>query len=169
MITLSRVKQATNEFVKILRFGKSDVQTSEQYSPSGFDSKPVNDQLAVQATTTDKSETIILGYKISGSLTNEGETRLFSTDSDGVEVFSILLKNDGTCEFGGDTDNMVRFSKLEEAYNQLKSDFDDFINQVYNLHMHPTAAVGSPSPPTLTGVNSTGDISDAKINEIKTL
>ncbi|MCJ7802743.1 MAG: hypothetical protein MUP82_10350 [Candidatus Marinimicrobia bacterium] len=175
MITLSRVKQATNKFVKILRFGKSDVQTSEQYAPAGIDSKPISDQLAIQSTTSDKSETIILGYKITGSQTNEGETRIFSTDSDGNEVFSILLKNDGTCEFGGDVDNMVRFSKLEEAYNQLKDDHDSLVS-TFNSHIHittatigPTPTPGTIAPTTTTETPSTGDISGAKIDEIKTL
>ena len=169
MITLSRVKQATAEFIKILRYGEKDVQTSDQYLPFGIDSKPIKEMLAAQARTGNSEDTVIFGYLVESAETEEGEIRLYSTDAEGAAQFYIKLLKTGTCEFGGDSDNLVRFSALETAYNQLKQDFDDFISQTYNLHAHPTAAVGAPSPPTLAGTSSTGDISGAKIEEIKTL
>jgi len=83
----------------------------------------------------------------------------------------IQIKSD-FIEIGGDTDFMVRFSELETAYNQLKSDHDDLVN-AFNAHMHATAAPGAPSIPTpgagIPAVASTGDISGAKIDEIKTI
>ena len=62
MIILSRVKQATSEFIKILRYGKDDVITSDQYGPFGFDSKPIKETMAAHATTGDKGESIVFGY-----------------------------------------------------------------------------------------------------------
>ena len=68
------------------------------------------------------------------------------------------------------TDFAVRYNELESAYNQLKSDHDDLV-QAFNTHVHATAAPGAPSPPTpaagIPASASTGDISGAKINEIK--
>ncbi len=73
-------------------------------------------------------------------------------------------------EVGGNTDFMVRFSVMETAYNQLKSDFDDLVN-AYNSHVHPGVTAGGASTATTPtqGNTSTGDISGAKIDEIKTL
>ena len=78
-------------------------------------------------------------------------------------------------EIGGDTDFMVRFSELETAYNQLKDDHDALVS-TFNAHIHiTTATVGATpipgviAPTTTMEVPSTGDISGAKIDEIKTI
>ena len=85
------------------------------------------------------------------------------------------MKDDSTMEIGGSSDNMVRYSELQSAYNQLKSDFDNLVNS-YNTHIHvTTATVGATAvpgvllPTTATETPSSGDISGAKIEEIKTL
>ena len=156
MIILSRVKAATSEFVKILRYGKDDVQTSDQYLPAGIDSKPVKEQVAAQSTTDDKGETAILGYRIESDKTNEGEIRIFATDSDGNDVLDLLLKNDGTAEFGGNADNLIRFLALD---NGLQS----FITDLNAKLVTALTAVGGSWPGTSL------DISGAKIDEIKSL
>ncbi len=154
MIILSRVKSATSEFVKILRYGKNDVQTSDQYLPAGIDSKPVKEQMAVQGTTSDKGETVILGYLIESDKTNPGEFRIFATDSDGVEVFSMYFKNDGTVEFGGNADNLIRFTGLNTALQTFIGDLNTKLAAAFT-------ALGGSWPGTSL------DISGAKIDEIK--
>lgn len=139
----------------------------------GTDAQPIEDCIAIYAQTGVKGKTVIIGYINKNAVAGVGEHRLFSTDADGVVKFYIHLKNDGTCEIGGNADNMVRYSKLEEAFNQLKSDHDALVT-AFNAHMHPTAGTGAPSPPTpipnsIPATPSTADISDAKIEEIKTL
>lgn len=156
MIILSRVKAATSEFVKILRYGKNDVQTSDQYLPAGIDSKPVKEQIAAQGMTTDKGETVILGYHIESDKTNEGETRIFATDSDGNDVFDLLLKNDGTAEFGGNTDNLIRFLALDQGLQTFIADLNAKLATAF-------AAVPVAWPGTSL------NISGAKIDEIKSL
>ena len=172
--TLTRVKQATQEFIKVLRFGKYDVKTADPCLPHGIDSKPVKEDLAVHSETMNNRETVILGYIKKFDNTQEGETRIYATDQDGIEVFDIYLKNDGTCELGGNVDNMVRYSKLAIAFNQLKSEFNALVS-VFNAHVHTVQALPNPAPvyiPTITtatpGTPSTADISPAKIDEIKT-
>jgi hypothetical protein len=168
MITISRVKQAADTFIKVLRYGKADIQTALPVFPFGVISKPLKEQLAAQANTGSKNNPIVLGYIVAdASEVQPGETLLYSTN------FKVFLKEDGTAEIGGNTDNMVRFSDLETAYNQLKDDHDALVT-AFNQHVHPTAAPGAPSPPTpvpnvIPATLSTGDISDAKIEEIKTL
>ena len=85
---------------------------------------------------------------------------------------SIILRKDGTAEILGNTDNMVRFSKLQTAFDQLKSDLND---HVQNWNTFAAAYVpGGPSPvglpPTAsTSTPSSADVEPAKINEIKTI
>lgn len=136
--------------VKILRMGKSDIQTSFGVAPYGVDSNPIKDMIAVHAETGEKGKTVIVGYINKNAIADVGELRLFSTDSLGVEKKYIWLKNDNTIEVGGNGDNMVRYSVLETAFNTLLADLN-------------SARAALSLPP------STANISGAKINEIKTL
>lgn len=167
--------QSARRLVKFLRYGRSDVQECAESVPFGIDSNPVKDMIAVYAPTGEDGKNVIIGYINKQQLADVGETRLFSTDSDGELKFFIHLKNDGTCDVGGDTDNMVRYSELESAFNQLRSDLNDLIT-AYNAHIHVTTATigasttpGVIAPTTSTGTPSSADISGAKIDEIKTI
>ena len=155
MITITRVQQAISEFIKVLRFGKNDVQTALQVAPAGIDSKPVKNAIAVHSTTGNNGESVILGYIEKHDNTQEGETRIFATDENGVEVFSVFLKRNGTIEIGGNTDNMVRYSTLNTALQTFANNLNDKL----------TTAFGS-VPYTWPGVSI--DVSGAKIDEVKT-
>lgn len=68
---------------------------------------------------------------------------------------------------------MVRYSKLEEAFNQLQADHDDLV-QKFNSHTHlyipgPPGSTVPTAPTTTPGTPSTADITEAKIDEIKTI
>jgi len=153
--------------IKFLRLGTADVQETNDATPFGFDSSPVKDMVAVYAETLDKGSPVIIGYINKGLKTNPGESRIFSTDENGVFKTDIYLKNDGTIEIGGNAKNMVRFQELESGFNQLKSDLNSLIS-LYNSHIHPTPS--GPSSPTISvATSSAASISGAKINEIKTL
>jgi len=158
--------------VKVLRLGNADVQTGYNIQPFGIDSNIPAGYKAIFAETGNRGEKIILGIINTKALAQPGELRLHSEKADGTESFPIYLKNNGTCEIGGNTDFMVRFSKLEEGFNTLKTDHNNLVS-AFNAHMHATAAVGSPSPPTaipssIPAQASTASIAAAKINEIKT-
>lgn len=177
MINLVRIQNTVADSVgrriaKFFRLGRN-VETAIQAAAYGTDANPIEDCIAVYAQTGIKGKTVIIGYINKNAIAAVGEHRIFSTDADGAPQFYIHLKNDGTCEIGGNTDNMVRFSELETAFNQLKDDHDALVT-AFNTHMHPTAATGAPSPPTpvpnqIPAVVSTADISGAKIEEVKTL
>lgn len=159
--------------VKFLRFGLIDVQTADEYGPHGIDSNPVKDMIAVYAETSQKGDTVIIGYLKRDQIAQVGETRLFSTDQNGVLKTYLWLKNDGTILLGGDQNNLTRFQQLEEGFNKLKEDHNKLV-QAFNSHMHATAAIGPPSVPTavpdvIPATPSTADISGAKIDEIKTI
>lgn len=171
----TEIDSLSRRVVKVLRYGTKDVQTAIESAPFGIDANPYKDLIAVYGKTDSKGKKIILGYLNKNQIADVGEIRLYSTDSSGVEKFYTFLKNDGTMEIGGNSDNMVRFSELENAFNELKSDFNTLVT-TFNGHIHTTTATvgatptpGVIAPTTTPGTSSTADISPAKIDEIKTL
>lgn len=166
----STIDSFNRRVVKVLRFGKSDVQTAVEAGPFGVDSNPIKDMEAIYMPSATKGKTVIVGYINKKQLAEPGEVRHYSTDDSGVEKFYTWLKKDGTMEIGGNTDNMVRFSELQTAFNQLKSDFNDLVIK-FNTHVHPGVTAGGASTlvTATPGTASAADISDAKIDEIKTL
>lgn len=158
--------------VKVLRYGKSDVQTPTQAAPYGIDSNPVKDMIAVYCATGVKGKTVVLGYLNKDQVAAIGEIRLKSTDENGAEQMYLWLKNDGTMELGGDADFMVRFNELKSGFDQLKSDLNDL-----KTKWNTFAAAYVPGSPAVTGTPatastsalSTASIDASKIEEIKTL
>ena len=159
MITIARVKEATESFIKILRFGNSDVQTAKQVSPWGVDSKPVAGKVAVHAKTTNAGDSVILGYIVESTLTDEGETRIYCTDTAGVEKNYIFLRKDGKIELGGNADNLAAFADLKSGFDQLRLDVNTLIGK-YNLHTHGIA------PNEKQATLSTATIDSAKVVDL---
>jgi len=158
---------------KFLRNGSDDVAESFTAEPFGLDSNPIKNIRAVFSKTESTADSVTIGFINEKKETKTGESRLFSTDENGELKIFVHLKNDGTIEFGGDVGNLTRFQELETAFNQLKADHNKLVT-AFNTHMHPTAAVGTPSPPTpvpnvIPAITSTADMSGAKIEEFKTL
>jgi len=157
--------------LKFIRMGKDDVQTAKEVAPFGIDGAPLKDTLALYAETMEPGSPVVLGYVNEDQLAAAGELRMYSLKENGDIAFYTWQKADGTMEIGGTADNMVRYSKLEKAFNDLKADFNALVT-AYNAHTHPYIDSGSgstTSPSTSQGQSSTADISGAKINEIKTL
>jgi len=150
--------------IKVSGNGGKDIREAYQVAPHGIDAKPYPKLKAIYARTDADEAPVIIGYININLIAEDGETRLFSTDSDGQQVFSIHLKNDGTCELGGDADFLVRFNELKSGFDAFKSDVNSFITTKYNTHTH--ASVGA--VPVPLGSASTASIDAAKIDEIKT-
>lgn len=155
------VNTLNQRVIKMFRFSRLDVQTALEVSPYGFDSNPVAGMVAVYAPTTDKGETMIIGYINKNQKAGVGELRLFSTNASGDEKFYTWLKSDGTYEMGGKVDNAVRYAKLNLALQNEVAKINAELGKINGaiVALGGTYAV---SPITL-------DISAAKINEIKTL
>lgn len=153
--------------------GKGDIQEVVTSGPFGFDSRAVKDMVAIYAQTAVSGENVVIGFINKDLITEIGESRIFSTDSNGELQTFIHLKNDGNIHFGGDNGNLTRYQELEQAFNDLKGTVNDLVS-AFNTHVHPTAATGPPSTPTpvpssIPATPSTADISGAKIDELKTL
>lgn len=117
--------------------------------------------VAIYAETGTKGNEVIIGYINKNQIADVGEFRTFSTDADGAVKFYIHQKNDGTCLLGGDADNAVRYQKLDDGLQQFKN---LITAELVKIQTGITGVGGAYSPGTLTV-----DISQSKINEIKTL
>jgi hypothetical protein len=169
--TISTKVEKLKRVIKFLRYGKSNTQTSSQIAPHGIDSNPVQDMVALYARTEEKGKTVIIGYINKNVLAEVGETRIYSTDSDGELQTYIWLKNDGTMHIGGDADFMVRYNKLAEVIDEIKNDIGT-LKQVFTNWV-PVANDGGAALKTGSGAWAgtafTKNIEDAKIEEIKKL
>ncbi|MCH9621016.1 MAG: hypothetical protein S4CHLAM20_04300 [Chlamydiia bacterium] len=143
--------------IKVLSKGKIDVRTPLNTSPPNTDAPPIAGLRAIYMRTGNSGKSVIIGYINEKMVAKPGEYRIYSTDLGGVEKNYIHLTNDGVIEIGGESDNMVRYSKLNDGM----SDLDTQINA--ELVKIATAIGGSYTPGTIST-----DISDSKIDEVKT-
>ena len=170
MITFSKFIEAVissgKRTAKVNQFG---VKTASIAAPFGDDSQPLKDTAAIFANTSNNAEPVVIGYINKNQLAGPGEKRIFSVDEHGAVISYIWCKSDGTIEFSGTADNLVRYSKLETAFNELKTDFNNLVT-AYNAHVHISAAPGSPNAPTPSQATpSAADITPAKISEFKSI
>jgi len=146
---------------KVLKHGKDNVVTGLECAPYGIDSNPIADMRAIYSITEDTGRKVIIGYININQLAGVGETRIYSTDSNGVLKSFIWLKNDGTYQFGGTADNAVRYAPLNTGLQQLVTALQ---SELALIAAGIATGGGSYTPGTLN-LNITG----SKINEIKTL
>jgi len=166
-------------FIKFLGMGKKDTREYRQVAPHGFDSCPVKDRVLVYAETGEVGKAVVIGYINKNQIAAVGETRIFSTNADGVEQISLHLKNDGTAEFGGNEDNFVRFRELRQGFNALVNDFNALVTEhntlvfLFNAHVHAGVTVGAgvtgtTATPGTDAASTSASIDASKIDEIKT-
>jgi hypothetical protein len=160
---------------------------AKQISPFGIDSCPQTDRQSVSIKLGGSTGKFVNIGVYNNNEVDEGEISIFSEDGDKVKVCNIYLDATGNINvsfdseiiFNEGSDFMVRYNELETAFNQLKQDHDDFINNQHNAsvvpHTHtfsynagPTPASGSTSPAVITtGLPSTADITPAKVDNMK--
>lgn len=161
-MTLSIVKEsiikAGKRSLKVFEFG---AKTADVVSDFGDDSSPLKDMVAIYGQTSESGDSIIVGYINSNQIALPGEKRIFSLKDDGSLSFDIHLKNDGTCNIGGDVDNAVRYSKLNAAMQQQKSLINAELTKIQT-------AINALAPGAYIPTPITVDLSLAKIDEIKT-
>ena len=153
--------EAKRLIIKFIGFTKDDARTAPQAAPYGDDSNPIDGMRAIYCKTSSNGADVVIGYLNINALAQPGEKRLYSTDASGTEKTYVYLKNDGILELNGNSDFAVRYSKLEDAFNELQAKFNQF------------AAAYAPGGPSTIGTpltvdQSTADISLAKIETIKT-
>jgi hypothetical protein len=139
----------------------NDSHTSAQVAPFGDDSCPVKGMKGVESATDDLGQNVVLGYFNRKSLAKEGEKRHYSLKEDGTESFYTWLKNDGTAEFGGENDHLVRYFKLDDALQAFKIKINTELEKI-RLALSSLGSVYAKTDTTI-------DISASQIVEIKTI
>jgi hypothetical protein len=164
------VDKLNRRVVKILKQGKSDVQTAFDISSFGIDGNPTKDLIAVYADTNENGKPVIIGYINKNKKAGIGELRFFSTDENGEEKFYVWLKNNGVIEIGGNTNYAVKFNELKVEFNKLKASHNDLLTE-YKTHTHTGVTVGSGVTGTTVSTQSPNDsdIENAKQDKIKTI
>lgn len=165
MNVLTRIVSASfddlkRRILKLIRFSPNDVKSAYECSPYGTDANPIKNMVAIYSETAEKGRKVILGYINLNQLADVGEHRIYSTDADGNLKTFIWLKNDGTMQLGGTTDNLVRYSKLADALSNEKTGLQAELTKIATAI---TGLGGAYVPGTITI-----DISQAKIDEITT-
>lgn len=172
MITLGKVKEITVDFIKSLIYGKSDARTAPQCLPYGIDSKPIKGAISIYCKTENNSKAVMLGYIKNSDKTEAGEFRVFATDQNGDELFSIKLDKNGYCTFDGVgfNDNFVAYQRLNTGLlNQdilINAEFSK-ITTTLNAVVTAFQNLGIPIPSYVQSDVST-NISSSKIDKIKT-
>jgi hypothetical protein len=158
--TLSKIKEVfSNKSFRMFKVLEYGAKTANESSPFGVDSHPVNDTTAVMIKTDTISKSVILGFLQKNRKAEKGEIRFYSTDEDGNEKTFLWLRNDGTIEIAGDSDNAVKFIPLDSALQNMVGQIN---SQLTAIASGITSAGGAYVP-----TNITLDISASKVNEVK--
>lgn len=160
--TVDSVKVKNGERkIKLIVAGNSDVRETDDCGIPGVDASPIKGMKAIYAQTQVEGEEVIIGYIIDQQQVASGEIKIYSQDDNGTQKFFAHFKKDGTCNFGGDQDNLVRYTGMDASVQKIVQ----FINQQLPLIAAGIATGGGSYTPGTLSV----DTSSAKIEEIKTL
>ncbi len=140
--------------------GKSDTRTAIQTTAYGIDSNPVKGMVAIYAKTELDGNEYIIGYLNKNCLAATGETRIFSTDANGVLKAYSWHKNDGNIEFNGNADNLVRYAALNTQLQNEVTAINAELTKIATALNGLIPGIYPMQPITL-------NISSAKINDLK--
>lgn len=175
-IISTELDRQSRRVAKFLRYGKNDTQTSLQAAPPGVDANPIKDMIAVYAPTSEKGDTVVIGYINKNQVAEPGEYRVFSTNADGQVQATIHLKANGvivitgqSMEFLGNAKTLAKFQELKSGFDQLKNDLNSLIS-TFNSHVHTGVQTGggSSGPTPTQGSPSTASVDDSQASNLKT-
>lgn len=164
------IKKGLN-FIKVTvkLFGKSHTIDSVNCSPYGFFGKPLKNATAV--TYGSEFNRVTVGYiqkAIEGL--NDGESILFSKTPNGDISSTIICRGDNTIELLGDSDNLIRFSKLKQEISnsdvQINGELEK-IQTTLDAVVSAFSALGVTIPPYVKQSVNT-DIDSSKHEGLKT-
>lgn len=139
-----------------------DLQTVELITQAGENYNPPEDSTVIVIELGEAwKAAIACDDGIEPTALEEGERELYSSDG-GVKKAIATFKQNGDIELNINEyeDFAVRFSKLEEAFNDLQTAWNLFAGAYV-----PGGPAGIGTPPTAS--TSTKDIGEAKIDNIK--
>jgi hypothetical protein len=117
MISLAKFKSASIEggkrIIKALTLGGA--ATAKEVYPFGFDSQALGDLTAIYADTSNKDESVIIGYINKNQLAEAGGSRMFAIGNSGEVVGFVYARASGVLELNGSAFSSVRFQSLKIA------------------------------------------------------
>ena len=160
--TISTVIKNTFRIIKT-KFADNLVNNSEQIGPFGFDSNPPENSIAIISETMSNGKNVVIGYINKNALDslNVGDSMIFSTDNSGSKKSKIILRNDGTVELIGNSDNAIRYIPLDLALQNEVALINAELTKIAAVLNSLIPGSYSPTPIQI-------DISASKIEEIKT-
>jgi len=120
------------------------------------------------------NDLIVICYfdEVSKKALEIGEKRIYSTN-EGALAASLFLSKDGVLVLNEGEDFAVKYNELKAGFDQLKNDYNSFLNS-FNLHTHGVISLGNPTStpikPTLEPIvapPTTADISNSKQESVK--
>jgi hypothetical protein len=127
MIAFSKYSSAVIEIgkriIKASGIGGS-AMTAKECVPFGIDGQPREGWTAIYAETTNKSETVILGYINKNQLAEAGELRLYSVAESGASSAFVFLKAGGEIWLNSNQYSAVKFEPLQTAVNAQNVDIN---------------------------------------------
>ncbi|MBE3129554.1 MAG: hypothetical protein IMZ54_02405 [Acidobacteria bacterium] len=159
---IEKIGTSESETVRaVIEDNAGNAGTGEVYGQPGLVTRPAKNTRSVRLRIGGLSILIAAFRYDIAAPDNPGETKLYSTDEEGIEKSTHVLTSDGKHVFNGGEDFAVRFGALETAFNSLKGDF--------NAHVHPVPGVMLGGPGTATSaivVPNTASVAGAKVEEI---
>lgn len=117
-ITFAKVKSYTIEsgkrIVKLLQHG---AKTAKEVYPFGFDSQAPEDFTALYMETSNRGESVVVGYVNRKQVAAIGESRMYAVGSSGSVVSFGFARANGNFEINGNQYSAVRFENLQTATN----------------------------------------------------
>lgn len=122
MLTLSKLKSSSIEkgkrILKVFQFG---AKTAKECGPFGFDGCAPENWTAIYSDTSNKDESVIIGYINKNQLAEAGGSRIYALGSSGEVVGYVYARASGVLELNGSEFSGVRFQNLVQAINAQNS------------------------------------------------
>ena len=122
MLTLSKLKSSSIEqgkrILKVFQFG---AKTAKEVGPFGFDSSAPENWTAIYGETSNKGESVVIGYINKNQLAEVGGSRMYALGSSGEVVGYVYARASGVLELNGSEFSGVRFQNLVQAINAQNS------------------------------------------------
>lgn len=152
MLTFSKLKSSSIEqgkrILKVFQFG---AKTAKEVGPFGFDSSAPENWTAIYSDTSNKDESIIIGYINKNQLAEVGGSRMYALGSSGEVVGYVYARASGVLELNGSEFSGVRFQNLKAATDQA----DSLINAELAKVAVSIAALGGSYTPGTVATNLT--------------
>lgn len=138
------------------------------------DQKAAKGEIRIFSKSSTGEEKSSIWLKADGDIVFKGKDLRISAFNGTTEKAYVLIDDSGVVKVGGDSIEILGNAKHLTEFEALKTGFDTFVTNfnsfitTFNAHVHPTAAVGPPSPTPTPGIASSAAIDSAKLNNVKT-